>query len=395
MGEGKFARVYQASSLLFENDVAIRTQKISEMALFSKNKLKKQANKLVQLVHPNVVQCYGVVLDKRAFVLECCCVRLQEDDDYVTVHSLLGLIRTLEEDLLMIHRLNAISDIAAGLSYLHDKNVIVGDLKPSNVLVTGKDNQFRCKLSDLNLNLSSLTRSLISMSYSCNECTSFYALFYLAPELITSELNVNAKQNPSTDIFAFSITMYEVLFPQIENIGTFVSHLQFLQAIRKDWRPEIPDISTNIYSLPYGEAINVMKECWNKDPSLRPNAKKIYDKMQRIKALQVQDKLVTTTSDDTNADNCAKEKVRETKCSQIPNECNTSITNNTNETKYAASSVLEDNISLIASNNRNHVEDATESQVNFNVSIFRRGNLHERNLTTDMLRFLPNCLLYL
>lgn len=71
---------------------------------------------------------------ERLFVLEYCESSWVIDGRNMKIHSLLGLLQALEELPITI-RLKAISDVGNGLTYLHHRGLIAGDLKLSNVLV--------------------------------------------------------------------------------------------------------------------------------------------------------------------------------------------------------------------------------------------------------------------
>ena len=140
-------------------------------------------------------------------------------------------------------------------------------------------NQFIFKLSDLNFNKSSASMSV--MSTSCNLSDMVYTLIYLAPELTASDYIVNAKQNSATDIYAFSIIIYQVIFPEID-INTFISPFKYMEALKNDWQPEIPkrfwEKNLNLLCI-----LNVMIKSWYKHPVDRPSA---YDILSVVKHTQ-------------------------------------------------------------------------------------------------------------
>ena len=55
---------------------------------------------------------------------------------------------------------------------------------------------------------------------------------YVAPELTTTEYSVTSRQNSGTDIFAFAMVIYQVVFPEI-NVNNFVSPFKYLEALKK------------------------------------------------------------------------------------------------------------------------------------------------------------------
>ncbi|RIB25913.1 kinase-like domain-containing protein, partial [Gigaspora rosea] len=91
----------------------------------------------------------------------------------------------------------------------------------------------------------------------------FGILQYVAPEVLDEGMYTTA-----SDIYSFGIIMWEILY------GRLVSYNQdigpFLQKAICDngLRPNIIDNSPRDY-------VNLMKECWNKEPEKRPTAEEI------------------------------------------------------------------------------------------------------------------------
>ena len=134
IGEGKVARVYYGSHLSIPNiSLVLRVLKYNEAAVLN-NQL-RECNQM-ELVHPNIVNIYGVILSKKAFIHELCTKQMDDCGELVNIHSLLGLLAILEEHLENYTKLICIRHVSSALGYLHNLNIIVGDLKPSNILVT-------------------------------------------------------------------------------------------------------------------------------------------------------------------------------------------------------------------------------------------------------------------
>ena len=273
IGEGKFAKVCKAISKS-GNIVALRKLKVTEAATVNKKKLQREARDLINLNHPNIVACYGVILNDVTFINEYCSKIFYENGELTEIYSLLGIIRSFEDDIPIKVRLKAIHDISNGLSYLHDIGIIAGDLKPSNILVSSTlTEQWVFKLTDLSLKgFRGPMQTLMSTSYNLQQNDVAYTLYYLAPELIKNNLSLNLQNTDASDIYSLSIVMYEVLFPGIE-LEVFPTIPQQLEAVRDNWRPNIPD-GTHDVSINY--MIELMKKCWNECPLNRPKAQEIF-----------------------------------------------------------------------------------------------------------------------
>ncbi|RIB24897.1 kinase-like domain-containing protein [Gigaspora rosea] len=93
----------------------------------------------------------------------------------------------------------------------------------------------------------------------------FGILPYIAPEVL------NGKQfTTKSDIYSFSIIMWEILY------GTTVSYIHKLNEIDlqlqicDSLRPPVNKEAPRCY-------VNLMKECWDKDPEKRPSAGKLCE----------------------------------------------------------------------------------------------------------------------
>ena len=78
------------------------------------------------------------------------------------------------------------------------------------------------------------------------------------------------------DIYSFAIMMYQVLLrtiPLFEEMYPF----QFMIAISKNWRPSIPS-----FSAFYKKLVEIMTNCWSKDPVERPKAEVLCKQFKEV-----------------------------------------------------------------------------------------------------------------
>ncbi|KAF9259353.1 kinase-like protein, partial [Marasmius fiardii PR-910] len=103
-------------------------------------------------------------------------------------------------------RLRVISEIIAGIVYLHSRNIVHGDIKGGNVLV---DEQGKCYLADFGLAVASMSNTLLS---STTNSTTSGTMRWMAPELFyfipVTKLNHNKL---ARDIYAYACTIYEIM----------------------------------------------------------------------------------------------------------------------------------------------------------------------------------------
>lgn len=124
----------------------------------------KEAQSLFSLDHPNIVRCFGFTVGKSS------CSLLQE---YVHDNLQTAIQRRIEEQrkkktisdsstgtsssgspspFEMPQAVDIISKLAAGMKYLHDKEIAHGDLKPKNVLVSLESDAIKdVKVADFGL----------------------------------------------------------------------------------------------------------------------------------------------------------------------------------------------------------------------------------------------------
>ena len=97
-----------------------------------------------------------------------------------------------------------VSDVAAGVSYLHQKAIVHGDLKGVNILVTGSG---KACLADFGLS-NHVDAEMLTWTSESSANTGG-TVRWQAPELFDPEKE-NSKPTKETDVYAFSCVCYEV-----------------------------------------------------------------------------------------------------------------------------------------------------------------------------------------
>ncbi|KAI4374150.1 hypothetical protein MLD38_012178 [Melastoma candidum] len=124
--------------------------------------------------------------------------------DYVKGDSLaLHLYETTPRrhpPLTLSQRLNVAVDVARGLSFLHDKGICHGDLKPSNIILTSQN--YRPLLTDYGLH------RLMTPAGIAEQVLNLGALGYRAPEL---EDTAKPVPTTKTDVYSFGVILMELL----------------------------------------------------------------------------------------------------------------------------------------------------------------------------------------
>ncbi|KAF8552207.1 kinase-like protein, partial [Imleria badia] len=161
--------------------------------------VEQELNIWVGLNHPNVLPLYGITLGFGPFPAFIC--------PWAHHGTLSEYLEKFKAQLDLKKRLTLLGDIAAGLEYLHSRNIVHGDLSSLNVLITKRE---RACLSDFGLStlikqVSDTTSS--NLSFPGNIC-------WAAPELLDGcKEGTPASQLPSpqADIYSFGSTMLQIL----------------------------------------------------------------------------------------------------------------------------------------------------------------------------------------
>lgn len=195
--------VYKAYDPLIERYVAVKTinlQVLSEMERAEyEARFYQEAKAAGHLSHPNIVTIYD----------------LGESGDvaYIAMELMEG--RELQEmiygkrRLLVTDALNIAIQVAAGLSYAHQRGVVHGDIKPSNIMVLG-DNLV--KIADFGI-------ARMASSMEVKQGDAIYGTPpYMSPEQIQGK-SIDAR----SDIYSLGVVLYYMLTDRLpfseENIN--------------------------------------------------------------------------------------------------------------------------------------------------------------------------------
>lgn len=241
--------------------------------------LAKEVYWLTRLNHPNLVRFCAVCLERPMLVME-----------YYRNGSVFDIIRKAElemgdmtgpaqpspaqqciEYLSWDRRLMMLHDVAAGMSYLHGRNHIHGDLRSPNLFV-GADG--KVKIGDFGF-----TKRLASNNASLRVARITHPR-WVAPELLMDNI-----LSRNSDVYSFGVIMFELLTFRIPFEG--LRKEQVVLEVMRGQRPEVPPED----ELPPGTSthscletyIRLMEECWAQEASERPCFEVIA---RRLKAMQ-------------------------------------------------------------------------------------------------------------
>ena len=222
LGEGGTGRVYRGIDTQAGQAVAVKLFHEN----FFRNRLHlrdliKSVKKFKKFKHNNVVQILDFIEGEegRCMIME-----------YVDGPSLKWYVFNRPWDLR--ERLGVVSQICAGLQYLHDQGCIHHDFKPSNVLFTRRG---IAKVADFSLYGSSLLLELLDRGAG-EQVTPMF----IAPEIIRRE-----RATLSVDLYAMGVTMYMMFADKFPFAADSVQklyqcHLRVMPEHPSDVNPKCP-----------------------------------------------------------------------------------------------------------------------------------------------------------
>ena len=227
LGVGGMATVYKAFDTRLEREVAIKVIRREsflpeDMEMLLK-RFEREAKSLGQLSHPNIVG----VLDYGEF----------EGAPYLVMEYLSGgtLKDKLGSPIPWRDAVKLILPIAHALEYVHDRNIINRDIKPSNVLMTDKGQPMLTDFGlikafgDKDKEATSLTASGIGLG----------TPDYMAPEQWTGEATAQS------DLYSLGVVFYEMVtghrpFVADTPAGVLLSQANDPLPLPKSYIPDLP-----------------------------------------------------------------------------------------------------------------------------------------------------------
>lgn len=193
LGEGGMATVYKAYDTRLEREVAIKVirrdafpQDQMEMLL---KRFERESKSLAKLSHPNIVG----VMDYGE----------HDGSPYLVMEYLSGgtLRQRLGNPIPWREAVQLILPIAYALEYVHDRNIINRDVKPSNVLMTEKGQPM---LTDFGL-VKVFGDEAKEGTHLTSSGTGLGTPDYMAPEQWTGETTTQS------DLYSFGVILYEMI----------------------------------------------------------------------------------------------------------------------------------------------------------------------------------------
>ncbi|XP_008297802.1 proto-oncogene serine/threonine-protein kinase mos [Stegastes partitus] len=270
VGSGGFGSVYKAE--YFGETVALKkVKKCTKNKLASWQSFWAELN-AAHLRHANIVRVIAATTGvPEVFGDESSIGTILME--FVGSRSLQQLIYGDAEQLAEDRWLRYSSDIAHGLSFLHAHRIVHLDIKPANVLVSSED---VCKIADFGCSLKldgtcEVSATSPRMSHVCGTYT------HRAPELLKGEA-----VSPKADIFAFGITLWQLLTREPPYSGDR-QHVLYA-VVAHNLRPSIQQ--HHVFRSERGRLCGtLLGRCWAGEARCRPSAQELLPHLEQLSAL--------------------------------------------------------------------------------------------------------------
>ncbi|XP_048360444.1 ephrin type-A receptor 1 isoform X2 [Sphaerodactylus townsendi] len=255
IGEGEFGEVYRGALRLAGKDrvvVAIKTLKSSYSDSTWWNFL-REATIMGQFNHHNIVRLEGVVTKRKPMMIIT---------EYMENGALDAFLREHIDKFSAVQLVTMLQGIAAGMTYLSDRNYVHRDLAARNILVS---QNLQCKVSDFGL--SRILENDVEGTYETKGGK--IPIRWTAPEAIAHRIFTSA-----SDVWSFGIVTWEVFSYGDKPYGD-MSNQEVMKGIEDGYRlPPPVDCPSILYEL--------MKVCWSYDRTRRPRFREIHAQLEHF-----------------------------------------------------------------------------------------------------------------
>nr|XP_057928496.1 atrial natriuretic peptide receptor 2-like isoform X2 [Doryrhamphus excisus] len=232
--------------------------------------IRKEVKEVRQLDHPNICKFIGGSIEVPYVSI-------------ITEHCPKGsLSDVLLNDDIPINwgfRLSFATDVARGMSYLHQHKMFHGRLHSRNCVI---DDRWVCKISDYGLTLYRKEDfDAVGNGFTCRDVNHIY----YAPEVF---LGSSVTGTAAADVYSYAMILIEIatrsdlISDQVEGVRMDIS-----------WRPPLPELKAGKSDLDcpsQEDYCELIKRCWSHNIATRPTfeqVKKMLDKMNPHKVSPV------------------------------------------------------------------------------------------------------------
>ncbi|XP_027972916.1 interferon-induced, double-stranded RNA-activated protein kinase isoform X2 [Eumetopias jubatus] len=255
IGSGGYGQVFKA-----KHKIDGKTYVIKRVKYDKEKKVEREVKALAALDHPNIVHYYGCwagndyhledSINPSRAKIKCLLIQM-EFCDKGTLEAWIDDRRGKTPDKPL--SLELYEQIAAGVEYIHGKQLIHRDLKPGNIFLV---NTKHIKIGDFGL--------VTSLKDCANRTSNTGTFTYMSPEQISSP-----EYGKEVDIFALGLILAELLYI----CPTLSETIKIFKDLRTDKFSDMFDDREK----------NLLRKLLSHDPTKRPNASEILETLKEWK----------------------------------------------------------------------------------------------------------------
>ena len=243
IGKGSFSNVYKAFHIERKEYYAMKVVSLKNLANKIIENIETEISIMINIKHDNIVRLYETIKTDKYI---CLIIDYCDGEDLNKYIKKNGRISEKQTKIFM-------TQIAAGLYYLHSLNLIHRDLKPHNILLSKNGN---IKIADFGFVKDYTENSMFD--------TLCGSPIYMAPEILQHK-----KYDAKVDLWSIGIILYELLSAEPPFMAS--NHIQLLKTIEttKFKFPKNIIIST--------DCINIIESLLVVDPKKRISFEKFFN----------------------------------------------------------------------------------------------------------------------
>ncbi|OVA08866.1 Protein kinase domain [Macleaya cordata] len=247
VGSGSFGDLYKGTYRTQE--VAIKVLKPERINADMQREFAQEVYIMRKVRHKNVVQFIGACTRPPSL---CIVTEFMSGGSvYDFLHKQKGIFK-------LPSLLKVAIDVSKGMNYLHQNKIIHRDLKAANLLM---DENEVVKVADFGVARVQTQSGVMTAE------TGTYR--WMAPEVIEHK-----PYDHKADVFSFGIVLWELLTGKLPY--EFLTPLQAaVGVVQKGLRPTIPKNT-------HPKLVELLEQCWQQNPSLRPDFSEIIETLQEI-----------------------------------------------------------------------------------------------------------------
>ncbi len=244
IGKGGMGEVYRARDLSLRREVAVKVLQSSEVNADSWSRFEREAHSASALNHPNICTVHDLgEADGQPYLV-------MELVDGVTLRQAIEN-RTLDSASVVPLAIQ----IADALEAAHARNIVHRDVKPGNVMITGRGH-----VKVLDFGLAKLAAGATTGHTATIEPLTAAGSVVGTPQFLSPEMLKGGHVDARSDVWAFGVMLYQMVTGELPFKGA--TSVEVSSAILRDPPPALP------VSVPSGLR-RVIDRCLEKEPSSR------------------------------------------------------------------------------------------------------------------------------